>query len=106
MGILSTGAEVILENICTEGQYCVIALRYGFNIINNLSKYYRTGRRIFLRIVAPRDTPRHPNKIEMERHEACFKSNSDQEFKYFCLMPCNALFGDKCYPFFRGVLEI
>ena len=46
------------------------------------------------------------NKIEMERHEACFKSNSDQEFKYFCLMPCNALFGDKCYPFFRGVLEI
>ena len=59
-----------------------------------------------MRIVAPRDTPRHPNKIEMERHEACFKSNSDQEFKYFCLMPCNALFGDKCYPFFRGVLEI
>ena len=84
----------------------IFYLRYGFNIIKNILKYYETGRRIFLRIVAPRDTPRHPNKIEMERHEACFKSNSDQEFKYFCLMPCNALFGDKCYPFFRGVLEI
>ena len=41
----------------------IFYLRYGFNIIKNILKYYETGRRIFLRIVAPRDTPRHPTRL-------------------------------------------